>query len=74
MNLPNGLMKVLSTMKNIRGEVLENGDTLDWFAGNGKMVILHRYAKDNGWDVYIQPNQSNRIQEAIEELEEYLVA
>ena len=73
MNLPNGIMNLINKdMKNIRGEVLRSGETLEWFAGNGKMILIHRYAKDQGWEIFFPADDTNKVNASEEAVKKYL--
>ena len=54
--------------KAIRTEDLKNGDRLVWIVVKGRVMILQEYADNNGWSVFVDPSDSNRIEDTIKDL------
>ena len=72
MNLPNGLTATLHKMRQGRSETLSNGDILTWYMRSGKIVVLHEYVGNQGWDIYLSSNEDNQVQSAIDAIEKHI--
>lgn len=56
----------------IRIEAFGNNEQLWWVVINGKLFLIQEYANNEGWDIFIPVDDSNRVDRTLKKLDQYV--